>query len=221
MRVRHAAPLALMLAAAAPLMLVAAAPVPSPLASALAQVERAWAAANYTETAKPAQVAAFDAVIARADALAARYPDRAEPLVWRGVAKVSKAGVIGGLTGFGLVKDARRDLDTAQRLDPAAADGLGSSQLGVLYEQVPGPPFAFGNRVVARRYLDAAVKADDSLAANLAYGDHLFSGGNYAAAELVLRHALAAPPRPGQAVSEAGRRDEVKVLLAKIAAKRR
>lgn len=215
MRVRHAVPLAMLL-------LAAAAPVPPPLAAALAATERAWAAANYTVTAKAVQTAAFDGVIAQTDALAARYPDRAEPLVWRGVVKVSKAGVIGGLTGFGLIKDARRDLDAAQRLDPAAADGLGSSQLGVLYEQVPGPPLAFGNRVAARRYLDAALKADpDSLAANLAYGDYLFSGGNYATAETVLRHALAAPPRSGQAVSEAGRRDEVKVLLAKIAAKRR
>lgn len=209
------------LAAPIALLVIAAAPVPPPLAAALAQVERGWAAANYTVTAKLAQVAAFDAVIAHTDALAGRYPDRAEPLVWRGVAKVSKAGVIGGLSGFGLVKDARRDLEAAQRLDPAAADGLGSSQLGVLYEQVPGPPFAFGNRVIARRYLDTASKVDpDSLATNLAYGDYLFSGGNYAAAEPVLRHALAAPPRPGQAVAEAGRRDEVKVLLDKIATKR-
>lgn len=214
MALRAMAPLALIL--------IAAAPVPPPLASALAATERGWAAANYTIIGKPSQIAAFDAVIARADALVERYPGRAEPLVWRGVAQVSKAGVVGGLTGFGLIKAARRDLDAAQRIDPAAADGLGSSQLGVLYEQVPGPPLAFGNRVVARRYLDAALAVDpESLATNLAFGDYLFSGGNYAAADPVLRHALAASPRAGQATSEAGRRDEVKVLLAKIAAKRR
>lgn len=214
MNLRYAAPLALIL--------VAAAPVPPPLIAALGQIERSWATANYTVAGKAAQTAAFDAVIAHADALVARYPDRAEPLVWRGVARVSKAGVVGGLSGFGLVKEARRDLEAAQRIDPRAADGLGSSQLGVLFAQVPGPPIAFGDRITAHRYLEAALTVDpDSLAANLAYGDYLVSGGNYARAETVLRHALDAPSSPGQAVADKGRRDEVDVLLAKAVARRR
>jgi len=207
------------IAAAAP---IPAGQIPAPLATAVTQLERGWANANYTLTDPTRQKLALDAVIAQATALAARYPDRAEPLVWRGVAQTTQAGVVGGMTGFGLVKAARQSLEAAERIDPAAADGLGLVQLGVLYYQVPGFPIAFGDRGKARRYLARALAVDpDSLAANLALGDYWFSGGNMAKAEAALRHALAAAPCAGQPVAEAGRRAEVAVLLAKIAARRR
>lgn len=200
--------------------LIAAAPVPPPLASAVAQVERDWAAANYATAGKDAQVAALDALIARTGELVRRFPGRAEPLVWSGVVMTSKAGVVGGMAGFGLVKSARTALEAAEKIDPAAADGLGLVQLGVLYYQVPGFPIAFGDRGKAKRYLSRAQAVDDGLAANLALGDYYFTGGNMAAAEAALRHALVATPRAGQAAADKGRRGEVEALLAKIAARR-
>lgn len=213
--------LAPLLAAAVATATATPAPMPPPLAAATAQFERDWAKANYA-TPKEQQAAAFDALLAKARALQARFPARAEPLVWAGVAQVYKAGVVGGMAGFGLVKAARRDLEAAETIDPAAAGGLGLIELGTLYYQVPGFPIAFGDRGKASRYLQRALALDPSgLAANLAYGDFLVSGGNFDRATAVLRRALAAPPRPGQDAAERGRRAEVAALLAKAAARRR
>ena len=189
-----------------------------PLAPAVARLEAAWAQASFGGAAKPAQATALDAVTAQAAALTRASPGRAEPLVWQGVAMVAKAGVEGGLAGFRLVSDARRILETAERLDPAAAGGLGLSQLGILYYQVPGPPLAFGSRRLARSYLTRALAVDAaSLAANLAMGDFLVESGKFADAEPFLRRALAAPPRPAQPVAERGRRAEAAALLRLVA----
>ena len=187
------------------------------LADEIARLESGWAVANFQVKGQAAQVAALDTLIARAAALSQRYPARAEPLVWSGVLQTSKAGVVGGMAGFGLVKAARQVLERAERIDPKACNGLGLSQLGTLFYQVPGFPIAFGNRVKARAYLERALAiAPDGLAANLAYGDFLVSGGNPAKAEVVLRRALAAPRDLRQPVADAGRRGEVEVLLAKV-----
>jgi predicted Zn-dependent protease len=189
----------------------------APLAGEIARLESGWAVANYQVKGEAAQVAALDPLIARAMSLGQRFPGRAEPLVWTGVLQTTKAGVVGGMAGFGLVKAARQVLEQADRIDPKACNGLGLSQLGTLFYQVPGFPIAFGNRVKARAYLERALAiAPEGLAANLAYGDFLVTGGNPAKAETVLRHALAAPKDVAQPVADAGRRAEVEVLLAKI-----
>ncbi len=186
------------------------------LDDAVARLETGWARANY-EASGPAATSALDVVIAQAAALARANPGAAAPLVWQGVATVSKAGVAGGLAGYRLVLDARRILETAERTDARAAGGLGLSQLGVLYYQVPGPPIAFGNRRLARNYLDRALGVDPtSCAANLAMGDYLVEGGKFAEAEPYLLRALAAPPRPAQSVAERGRRAEATTLLRTV-----
>ena len=210
--------LALLLLFAAP---VAAGPVEDAVVKdGAARLETHWAQANYATTGKDRQAAAFDALIAEADALVKRFPSRAEPLVWRGVAQTYKAGVVGGMQGFGLVKAARRDLEAAEKLDPAAASGLGLSQLGTLYYQVPGFPIAFGDRGKAARYLARALAvAPDSLAANLAYGDFLVEGGRFSKAEPVLLTALKAPPRRDQPLADKGRRAEAEALLVQVRAK--
>ena len=200
------------------LALLAAAPslAAESLDAAVAHLETGWARAAF-EASGPGATTAFDAVIAEAAAVARTNPGQAAPLVWQGVATVGKAGVAGGLAGYHLVLDARRILETAERTDPRAADGLGLSQLGVLYYQVPGPPIAFGNRKLARNYLDRALAVDPtSLAANLAMGDFLVEGGKFAEAEPFLLRALAAPPRASQPVAERGRRAEAAALLRTV-----
>lgn len=199
------------------LLLLAGAPLAaSPLADSVARVEADWAHANYAVEGKAAKAAAFQDVIDEADALAERFPNAAEPLVWRGVALTAKAGAVGGLPGFVLVKKARAALEEAQRIDPNAAGGLGLVQLGILYYQVPGFPIAFGDRHKAAAFLTRAMAvAPDSDAVNLAYADFLATGGKRAQALDVL-HAMLKRPLHSRSVADAGRRSEAATLLAQV-----
>ncbi len=203
--------------------LVLAAPVAAAAASldeGVGQLEAHWAQANYAISGKAAQVAAFDQVVAEAEMLAGRYPGSAEPLVWKAVAETAKAGVIGGLTGFKLVKAARTTLEAAEKIDPNAANGLGLSQLGTLYYQVPGFPVAFGDRAKAGRYIKRALQvAPDSIAVNLAYADYLATGKEPFRALDILRSLLRLKPRRSQVLADNGRRAEAMALLALVQSK--
>lgn len=193
----------------------------SPLDDGVLQLEAHWAHANYEVNGKTAQAEALDSVIAEADALALRYPNRAEPLVWRAIAQTAKAGVVRGLAGFNLVKAAKVTLEAATRIDPKAADGLGLSELGTLYYQVPGFPVAFGDRAKAERYLKRALEvAPDSIAVNLAYADFLATSKQPFRAIDVLHFVLKIIPRHDHQVADKGRRAEAEALLAQVQAKR-
>ncbi len=177
------------------------------------EIEAGWAAARFA-TDSATQVPQIDRLIARTEALAAQQPRRAAPLVWRGVLLATKASIVRGLSGFSLVRQARDQLETAERIDPLAENGLGLMQLGIIYGAVPGPPLAFGDRKKARSYFERAVAADPAgLAANLAFADFLVKGGRFAEAEPLLLTALRAAPRPDQPVADAGRRAEAMALL--------
>ena len=192
----------------------------APLDDGVAAIETHWAHANYEIDGKAKQAAAFDAVIAEADALAVRYPNRAEPLVWRAIAQTAKAGVVRGLAGFELVKAARVTLEAATRLDPNAANGLGLSELGTLYYQVPGFPVAFGDRAKAARYLKRALQvAPDSIAVNLAYADFLATSKQPFRAIDVLHFVIKIIPRPDHWLADRGRKAEAEALLGQVQAK--
>lgn len=192
----------------------------APLDDGTARLESHWAHAHYSVIGQAAQAAAFDAVIVEADALAMQFPDQAAPLVWIGIAQTAKAGTVGGIAGYKLVKAARTALEMARRIDPNAANGLGLSQLGILYYKVPGFPVAFGDREKAARYLLRALEiVPTSLAANLAYGDFLATSGRATQAVTVLKAALRLTPRQDQPLAENGRRAEIIVLLMQLSAK--
>lgn len=202
------------------LVLAAPAATASPLDGGVGQLEAHWAQANYSITGKVAQATAFDQVVTEAEALATRYPASAEPLVWKAVAETAKAGVIRGLAGFKLVKAARVTLEVAEKIDPNAANGLGLSQLGTLYYQVPGFPIAFGDRAKAGRYIKRALEvAPDSIAVNLAYADYLATGKEPFRALDILRSLLRLKPRHSQVLADNGRRAEALALLALVQSK--
>jgi len=192
----------------------------APLDEGVLAIETHWARANYETEGKARQIAAFDAVVVEADALAVRYPASAEPLVWRAIAQTAKAGVVRGLAGFELVKAARVTLEAATRLDPNAANGLGLSELGTLYYQVPGFPIAFGDRAKAERYLKRALQvAPDSIAVNLAYADFLATSKQPFRAIDVLHFVLKIIPRSGHSLADRGRKAEAEALLGQVQAK--
>lgn len=201
--------------------LAAAAAFASPVDDTVGQLQHRWEEVKYATPAGQ-QERGFQALSAEADQALARYPDRAEVLIWHGIIVASHAGAKGGLGALGLAKSARKDFEKALTIDRQALSGSAYTSLGSLYYQVPGWPIGFGDDRKAVENLKQGLAINpDGIDANYFYGDYLFRNDRFDEAEAYLRKALQAPPRPGRKLADEGRRREIDALLEKIAAKRR
>lgn len=192
-----------------------------PVEDTVSQLQQRWEEAKYATPAGE-QEQRLAAVAAEADRVLARYPDRAEVLIWHGIIAASYAGAKGGLGALGLAKDAKRDFEKALNLDARALSGSAYTSLGSLYYQVPGWPIGFGSDKKAEEYLRQGLALNPSgIDPNYFYGDFLYRSGKRAEAEQYLRKALQAPAREGRKLADEGRRREIQALLDKIAAERK
>jgi tetratricopeptide (TPR) repeat protein len=186
------------------------------LAAALADLRHAWAKVYY-ETPQDAQVAQFQALVPRADALVAQHPEAAEPLILKAIILSTYAEAKGSLDALSLVEDARDSALLAAKIDEHADDAGAYTVLGVLYYKVPGWPIGFGDNDKARDFLDRALAiAPDAVDANYFYGDFLLEQDEEDKAKVFLEKALKAPARPGRADEDAGRRREIEDDLARL-----
>lgn len=185
----------------------------------LQYLQARWAEINY-QVADKEREAAFAGLQEEAEQALAQAPDSPELLIWRGIILSSRAGAKGGLGALDLVKQARASLEAALSVDPAALDGSAYTSLGSLYYQVPGWPIGFGSSEKAEEMLREALAINpDGIDPNYFYGDYLFRQKRYDEARSALLHALAAGDRPGREAADEGRREEIRMLLAKVAAK--
>lgn len=186
----------------------------------IAELQAGWAHVKYEVKGEDAQLAGMEGLANQAKDVTTAYPGKAEPLIWEAIILSSEAGIKGGIGALSLVKEAKAKLDTAEQIDPTALDGSVNTSLGSLYYQVPGFPIGFGSDKKAKAYLEKALAQNpDGIDPNYFYGDFLFRQGDHAKAREFLNHALAAAPRPGREIADAGRRDEVKAVLAQIETK--
>lgn len=186
----------------------------------IADLQAGWAHVKYEVKGDDAQLAGMEGLVAEAKAVTAAYPGKAEPLIWEAIILSSEAGIKGGMGALSLVKEAKAKLETAEKIDPTALDGSVNTSLGSLYYQVPGFPIGFGSDKKAKAYLEKALAQNpDGIDPNYFYGDFLFQQGEYAKARDVLNHALAAAPRPGREVADAGRRAEINTVMAQLETK--
>ena len=177
-------------------------------------LQREWDEIKYQRPAAE-QEKAYAELARTADAVRGRYAGRAEPQIWYGIILASQAGARGGLGALGLVKDAKKAFEQALALDASALGGSAYTSLGSLYYQVPGWPIGFGDDDKARALLQKALELNpDGIDPNYFLGDFLYRKGEYAGARRALQKALEAPPRPGRALADEGRRREVASLLA-------
>lgn len=179
----------------------------------LTQLIRDWDAANFTLQGDAKEKALAD-LAERAKAVSAAMPNRAEPLIWQAIVLSSYAGAKGGLGALSLVTEARDLLLKAEQIDARALQGSVYTSLGSLYYQVPGWPIGFGDDDKARAYLEKALQMNpDGMDPNYFYGDFLIAEHDYKKAIAALEKALAAAPRPGREVADAGRRKEVMAAI--------
>lgn len=180
-------------------------------------IANSWAHIKYQETNYAEQRRDINALSTDAAAVVARYPGQVEPLLWQGIVTSEQAAMASLFNQLGYAIAARNIFERAQMIDPNGANGAIIMSLGVLYYRVPGFPVGSGNARVARRDLTAALAMDpNGLDANYFYGDFLARQGEGSQALVVLNHALQAPVDAQRPVWDAGRRAEVKALIAKI-----
>lgn len=164
----------------------------------------------------------FERLLKRAERVTAQQPDRAEALIWQAIIESTYAGAKGGLGALGHAKNAKKTLERAIEIDPGALDGSAYTSLGSLYYQVPGWPIGFGDNKKAAEFLKRGLAINpNGIDPNYFYGDFLFRTGDLAGAEQSLRKAMQAPARPGRQIADEGRRQEIRQLFEKIAAKRK
>ncbi len=185
-----------------------------------AQVQRInneWARIKYQVKSRDAQTQQLAGLEKQAALVAAKYPGKAEPLLWQGIVTSEEASVASTFKQLGLAKAARAILQRAYAIDPRGAHGGVAMSLGVLYYKVPGWPIAFGDTTKAKSFLQASLAADpNGMDANWFYGDYLAAQGQKVAAKSYLQKALRTPADPSRPVWDAGRRGEIRSLLAKL-----
>jgi tetratricopeptide (TPR) repeat protein len=186
------------------------------MSSDIAALQSEWARIKY-QSSPNEQKQQFETLAARAQAVTARYPDKAEPLIWEGIVLSTWAGAKGGLVALSLVKESRDRLEKALAIDPLALNGSAYTSLGTLYYKVPGWPIGFGDTDKAELLLKKALAINpDGIDPNFFYGEFLYQEGRYPESVAVLNHALQAPARPARQIADAGRKAEIEQMLAEV-----
>ncbi|GJL81559.1 MAG: hypothetical protein DHS20C01_11930 [marine bacterium B5-7] len=187
------------------------------LNTAIDEVQTRWANITYHVIGDYNRDNAYSQLETVLEKLAAEYPERAEVKIWDGIVLSTHASVAGSFSALRMVKAAREQLEEALEIDDKALDGSAYTSLGSLYYQVPGWPLAFGSDEKAEENLIHALTINPrGIDPNYFFGDYLFRQGRFEEAKKALETALAAPDRPGRALADAGRRQEVRALMDKI-----
>lgn len=188
----------------------------SPAEDAIRPIQDQWAEIKY-HVGEKQQAARYHALAEQAGQLAAAQPDHAEALIWQGIALSSEAGAKGGLGALSIAKAAKQQLEAAIKLDGNALKGSAYTSLGTLLYKVPGWPIGFGDKKRAEELLKKALTINPTgIDPNFFYAEYLYERERYADALRHLDTALKAPARPGREVADAGRRQEVQALIAKV-----
>lgn len=176
-----------------------------------------WAHIAYEVKGSSTQTKALDRLAQQAASLVARYPGKAEPLLWQGIVTSEQANRANFFHQLGLAKQARDILAKAYAIDPKVAKGGAAMSLGVLYYKVPGSPIGFGDTAKAKKLLKEALALDpQGMDANYFYADFLHDQGDDASAKLFAEKALHAAHDPARPAWDAGRRREIQALLVKL-----
>lgn len=192
-----------------------------PLMEQIAYLQNEWARIKYQIPDKDAKLAAIHALEGHAAQVASAYP-RAETKIWEAIILSTDAGIVKGMSALPKVTKAKELLEAALAQNQNALEGSGHTSLGSLYYQVPGWPVAFGDDDKAEEHLKMALQLNpNGIDPNFFYGDFLLQDDRFDEAQIYLERALQAPDRPGRAVADAGRRQEIKAALANIAEKRK
>lgn len=182
----------------------------------VAKLQKDWGTAYYVVPDKEREDA-FEALNARSAEVVEQHPELPEALIWRAIILATDAGVSGGLSALGKIRDARELLESAQAIDPEAMHGAIPASLGSLYANAPGWPLSYGDEGKAEQYLREALAINpDSIDAHFFYGELLAEQDQLQQARTHYKAAINAPARPGREIADQGRREEARAALAAL-----
>ena len=186
---------------------------------AVAELQHEWEVIKY-QTANLEREKRYEALATKAHQVSETYAGRGEALIWEGIITASWASAKGGLGALSLAKKAKAMYESAIKIDGNALEGSAYTSLAVLYYKVPGWPIGFGDKDKARELLQKGLSLNPKgIDSNFFYGELLSETNHPDEAMAYLERALQAAPRPGRQISDAGRRDEARALIAKIKAR--
>lgn len=185
----------------------------------LLSIQREWAAANYNSGDRRERRAAFDSLVEHAAAFAQRYATEVEAVAWEGIVLSTYAGEVRAMSAMKYAKAARERLLQAESMAPDALAGGLYASLGALYSKVPGGIMGFGDDELAEEYFKKALSVDaGNIDNNYFYGEFLLEQGRYREALAALQTALSAPVNELRPIFDAGRRAEIRELIARAEA---
>ncbi len=183
----------------------------------IVNLQTQWAKIKYQESKKDTQLKEIRALETEGELLITNYPNKAEPKIWQGILLATEAGIMNSMSSLSRLKKAKKLFEEAIAIDPNALSGSAYTSLGSLYYQVPGWPVSFGDDDKAKKYLTQALTINpDGIDSNFFYADFLLDQEKYSEAKKYFQHALEAAPRPGRAIADEGRKQEIRAALAKI-----
>jgi tetratricopeptide (TPR) repeat protein len=151
----------------------------------------------------------LEALVEKANQVAAEHPRNAEALVWDAIVMSTMAEKKGGLGALSLVKKARLKLEEAEAIDPTVLGGSVYASLGTLYSKVPGWPFGFGSDEKAEEYFKKALAINpQGLDINYFFAEYLADNGDEQLALVYVDKALQAPRMAERPVADKGRRQQ-------------
>jgi len=151
----------------------------------------------------------LEALVEKANQVAAEHPKNAEVLVWDAIVMSTMAEKKGGLGALSLVKQARLKLEQAEAIDPTVLGGSVYASLGTLYSKVPGWPFGFGSDEKAEEYFKKALTINpQGLDINYFFAAYLADNGDDQLALEYVDKALQAPRMVERPVADKGRREQ-------------
>ena len=190
---------------------------PDSVATAARGLQSEWAQVFY-DAPRNQRAPRYRNLLDRVHVLEQQHPDRAEPMIVEAIILCTYSAASLGLDTLDMLEQARSLLQKAIALDPPALEGAAYVTLGNLYRRLPGWPVLYGDRKLARQYLESGVKLyPEAIDTNYFYGDYLLEEGDTAQARVYLEKAVHAPIRPSLKISDEQLKKETDQALVDLA----